>query len=133
MLLKFKPETQELEIIDDLKGRLQASRLLSLLIFILGAVKLALLDWYMLTTYDFLFIFLEVIFIYLVVKNFGFKTARPLLAISDIRYYKSPNGLKSRGYFKLKNGRTRELYNLKTKKERDAVVKVVLQSGIALR
>lgn len=133
MLVKYVQKSNSLEFQDDISGRLKASRLLSLLIFCIGAIKLALLDWSHLTEYDYVFIILEVVFGYLVYVNFFRKTMHESLDVAQISYFKQATGMKSKAYFKLKNGRTRELFNMSSKKQRELVYKEVLKSGIAIK
>lgn len=133
MKLKFNEKNQTLEFYDDTKDRLKASRLLSLLILIIGGVKLFLINWKDITEFDFVFIFLELVFIYLVYSNYWVKTNSAEIKTADIRFFKAATGMKSKAYFKLKNGKVREVYNVSSKEQRELIRKEVLKSGVAMK
>ncbi len=133
MSVKFNEKKLSLEFQDDMKGRLKSSRILSLLIFCIGGIKLALIDWKNLTEYDFVFIFLELVFAYLIYNNFFVKTAASELIVSDVKIFKQATGMKSKAVFKLKNGKVRDIYNMSSKKQRELVKKEVLKAGITIK
>lgn len=133
MLLKFNEKKQSLEFLDDMKGRLKASRMLSILIFVVGGIKLALIDWTNLSEYDFMFIFLEIVFAYLVYSNFLVKVSDAEIKVKDIKYFKPARGMKSKAVFKLKNGKVREVYNLSSKPNRERIKKEVLKAGVVIK
>lgn len=133
MSVKFNEKKLSLEFQDDMKGRLKSSRILSLLIFCIGGIKLALIDWKNLTEYDFVFIFLELVFAYLIYNNFFVKTAASELIVSDVKFFKQATGMKSKAVFKLKNGKVRDIYNMSSKKQRELVKKEVLKAGITIK
>lgn len=133
MSVKFNEKKLSLEFQDDMKGRLKSSRILSLLIFCIGGIKLALIDWRNLTEYDFVFIFLELVFAYLIYNNFFVKTAASELIVSDVKFFKQATGMKSKAVFKLKNGKVRDIYNMSSKKQRELVKKEVLKAGITIK
>lgn len=133
MSVKFNEKNQRLEFQDDMSGRLKASRILSLLIFCIGGIKLILIDWKNLTEYDFVFIFLELVFAYLVYNNFFVKIFASELNVSDIKFFKQATGMKSKAVFKLKNGKVRDIYNMSSKKQREPIKTEVLKAGIVIR
>lgn len=133
MSVKFNEKKLSLEFQDDMSGRLKSSRILSLLIFCIGGIKLALIDWRNLSEYDFVFIFLELVFAYLIYNNFLVKTAASELIAKDVKFFKQATGMKSKAVFKLKNGKVRDIYNMSSKKQRELVKKEVLKAGIIIK
>lgn len=129
-MVEYKETEKQFVFKDDMKGRLMASRSLVSIIFILGLVKLYLINWKQIETFDLIYIGIEVIFAYLLYKNFFLRTAVSSIHIKEIRYFKNAQGLKTKAYFKLKSGKIRELYNLKTATDKASLQQVVLKAGV---
>ncbi len=129
-MIEFKASEKQFIFKDDMKGRLMASRSLVSIIFVLGLAKLYLINWEQVETLDLVYIGIEVIFAYLLYKNFFIRTAKSFLNIEEISYFKNAEGLKTKAYFKLKNGKIRELYNLKTTSEKASLQQLVIKAGV---
>lgn len=133
MDIQYNEKDKKILFKDDMKGRLLASRILASIVFIVGLGKMYLIEWKAVTAMDMVYIAIEVVFVYLLYKNYWVRTAADELHIEDVKFFKKATGMKTRAYFKLKNGREREVFQLKTTTDKEKIYKVVKKAGIEIR
>lgn len=129
-MIKFNKETQQLEIMDNYKGRLMSSRIMSASILILGSVRLYTANWQQPNEMDYVFCIVVAMFLYVTVKNFLLNTAISEIDKHNIKYVKMPKGLATKAVVRLNNRKSRDVYGLKTVEAKNKFRKVLSDAKI---
>ncbi|MTG98522.1 MULTISPECIES: hypothetical protein [Myroides] len=129
-MIKYNKETKQLEIRDNYKGRLKSSRIMSVIILILGIVKLFLADWNKPREMDYVFCLIVALFVYLVYKNLFVNTAIDTIDKYNIKYVKMPKALATKATIKLNNGKSRDVFGLKQVSDRETFRKLLTDAKI---
>lgn len=129
-MISYNKETKQLEINDNYKGRLQSSRIMSSLILIMAALKLYLANWNQPREMDYVFCIIAAVFAYLCFKSFFKNTAIDKIDKTSIKFVKMPRLLATKATIKLTNGKSRDVFGLKTQASKDSFKKVLSDAKI---
>ncbi|MEC4114153.1 hypothetical protein [Myroides pelagicus] len=129
-MVKYNKETQQVEINDNYKGRLMSSRIMSVSILILGALKLYLADWSNPREMDYVFCVIVAVFLYLAYKNLFVNTAIEKIDKYNIKYVKLPKAMATKATIRLNNGKSRDVFGLKQITDKDKFKKIFSDAKI---
>ena len=129
-LIRYNKETKEIEITDNYKGRLLSSRIMSVIILILAGIKLSMVDWQSPSELDLVFILIAAVFLYLVYKNWFLNTDISKIERYDIKYIKMPKAMATKATIKLNNRKSRDVYGIRSPKEKEALRKLASDAKI---
>ena len=132
-MVSFNNETKQLLIQDNYKGRLTSSRLMSSVILGMSLIRLFMADWNAPKEMDYVFCIIAAVFLFLVYKNFIKKTAIEQIDRVNIKLVKMPRGLATKAEVRLNSGKVREIFNLKTKEQQNALRKVLTNAKITMK
>lgn len=132
MTIEWKVTEKTVVIQDEMKGRLLALRIVSTIVLLAGAAKLSMLNWSQLVEFDYLFIIVELLFVYFCFVNFFVKTSKSVIPLSDIKYFRSSKGGRKKAYLKLKNQKTREFTTLTDPVKRQAIEQMFIKIGVKI-